>query len=168
MLVFTLEGSLLLIQLCSLLHELHRFYYNRRTRLSTWEKPFELMTPLEVSHTRNSFWYIWWNVIFSFCVLVGAVLAGFELLSYLLFKYHFFFLACYISILCKPSKSLFLSPPSCTCIPTNVPLCFCLRIFRMNWMLFLGMDFHDIYWRLIREFLHEMNLTIISDGNCCA
>ncbi|XP_062019467.1 pre-mRNA-processing protein 40A-like [Rosa rugosa] len=24
-----------------------RFYYNRRTRLSTWEKPFELMTPLE-------------------------------------------------------------------------------------------------------------------------
>lgn len=24
-----------------------RFYYNKKTRLSTWEKPFELMTPLE-------------------------------------------------------------------------------------------------------------------------
>lgn len=37
----------------SLLYELFRFYYNRRTALSTWEKPLELMTPMEVSHATN-------------------------------------------------------------------------------------------------------------------
>ncbi|KAJ0078058.1 hypothetical protein Patl1_37327 [Pistacia atlantica] len=30
-----------------------RYYFNKRTRQSTWEKPFELMTPIEVSHTIN-------------------------------------------------------------------------------------------------------------------
>lgn len=28
-----------------------RFYYNKKTKLSSWEKPFELMTSIEVSHT---------------------------------------------------------------------------------------------------------------------
>ena len=27
-----------------------RFYYNKKTKVSSWEKPFELMTPIEVSH----------------------------------------------------------------------------------------------------------------------
>ncbi|RVX22678.1 Pre-mRNA-processing protein 40A [Vitis vinifera] len=27
-----------------------RYYYNKKTRLSSWEKPLELMTPIEVSY----------------------------------------------------------------------------------------------------------------------
>lgn len=32
-------------------HFFYRFYYNKRTKVSSWEKPLELMTPIEVSHT---------------------------------------------------------------------------------------------------------------------
>lgn len=27
----------------------HRYYYNKRTKQSVWDKPLELMTPIEVS-----------------------------------------------------------------------------------------------------------------------
>jgi hypothetical protein len=31
-------------------HSSSRYYYNKRTKFSSWEKPAELMTPLEVSY----------------------------------------------------------------------------------------------------------------------
>nr|GEV95034.1 pre-mRNA-processing protein 40A [Tanacetum cinerariifolium] len=31
-----------------------RYYYNKRTKQSSWEKPMELMTPLEVSHVSDN------------------------------------------------------------------------------------------------------------------
>jgi hypothetical protein len=30
-------------------HSLSRYFYNKRTKFSSWEKPAEMMTPLEVS-----------------------------------------------------------------------------------------------------------------------
>lgn len=33
-----------------LYHTDFRYYYNKKTRQSSWEKPLELMTPIEVGH----------------------------------------------------------------------------------------------------------------------
>lgn len=50
-----------LIEMISTLYELFRYYYNRRTRLSSWEKPLELMSPTEVSHRRD-FIFVMYNL----------------------------------------------------------------------------------------------------------
>lgn len=33
---------------------LFRYFYNKRTKMSSWEKPLELMTPVEVSHMLST------------------------------------------------------------------------------------------------------------------
>ena len=49
-------------------HDLFRYYYNKKTKLSTWEKPLELMTPIEVSHL----WMLAFHLISS-CLCISVI-----------------------------------------------------------------------------------------------
>lgn len=63
------------MRLCLTVLHICRYYYNKRTRQSSWEKPLELMTPIEVRHL--SIWLLFlllnfyapWSVNLEFVVI---------------------------------------------------------------------------------------------------
>lgn len=52
--IFPLALLLQLINNFLTFFEFFRYYYNRRTRISSWEKPLELMTEMEVRFQYSS------------------------------------------------------------------------------------------------------------------
>jgi hypothetical protein len=70
-----------------------RYYYNKKTRQSSWEKPAELMTPLEVTHAVCLHAY---NLFFPLCCYFFC---GFFLSS-----------VCYVIHFLNPSNLCWLLP----------------------------------------------------------
>jgi hypothetical protein len=83
---FVMYGVIILVRVfgvfyCNffMYHSSSRYYYNKRTKFSSWEKPAELMTPLEVSYNVYFFlaflllslfsWSLHCNFIFLFSAL---------------------------------------------------------------------------------------------------
>jgi hypothetical protein len=61
-----------------------RYYYNKRTKQSSWEKPPDLMTPIEVSQITD--WLLLPYFIVIFCYLLNMPLKCFSMTTnYILF-----------------------------------------------------------------------------------
>ncbi|KAA3463534.1 pre-mRNA-processing protein 40A-like [Gossypium australe] len=60
-----------------------RYYYNKKTRQSSWEKPLELMTPIEVSNAKDtafsiffSLWFLAYTIKLCYGLSVQAFVAS--------------------------------------------------------------------------------------------
>lgn len=136
--------------MCNFSLEFCRFYYNKKTKVSSWEKPFELMTPIEVSHTIDFAFTLWLvrhatgclDLLF-FCFLVKGQTHAYVVWSKIwLNGFNIFNFICYMLSVC----------PCLVKIICSVSLLITERIFsqagnHQSWLLRLVV--RSVLWQLL-------------------